>query len=65
MVHYEAWRVVLAALEFYKYHGVNLMVIPIASVLEKLYAILQAYEKEGTVRLKAAPIVPKFVSCFC
>jgi hypothetical protein len=64
MIHYEAWRVVLAAMEFYKYHGVDLMVIPIASVLERLYTVLQAYEKTGQVRLKPAPVVPKFVSYF-
>ncbi|KAI6185643.1 Glycosyltransferase family 92 protein [Aphelenchoides besseyi] len=58
MFNYERWQSGLAALEFYKFHGVDLMVIPIMSVIKEMYTILREYETEGSVRLKRAAMVP-------
>jgi hypothetical protein len=63
MINYERWQVALAALEMYQLHGVELMVIPIASVISQLYVVLKAYEQStGRVRLKPAVKIPFFVS---
>jgi predicted DNA-binding protein (MmcQ/YjbR family) len=40
------------------------MVIPIASVLQEIYALLEEYEKDEFIRLKRAPKLPVFVSAF-
>lgn len=42
----------------YKFHGVDLMVIPIISVIKEMFEILRAYESEGIVRLKRAALIP-------
>lgn len=62
MINYERWQIALATLELYQLHGVDLMVIPIASVIDQLHIILKAYEKTGRVRLKPAVRIPHFVS---
>lgn len=64
MFAFERWQVLIAALHLYKLHGVDMMVIPIASVLQEIYALLEEYEKEGFVRLRRAPKLPVFVSFF-
>jgi hypothetical protein len=62
MYFYENWQTLLATLEFYKHYGADLMVIPLASVITRLYTIFRAYQKEGKVRVKAPVISAIFVS---
>jgi hypothetical protein len=62
MYFYENWQTLLATLELYKLYGADLMVIPLASVITRLYTILRAYEKDGKVRIKAPVISALFVS---
>jgi hypothetical protein len=62
MFLFERWQVLIAALQLHRMNGVNLMVIPIISVLREIYDLLKEYESEGVVRLKHAPQIPFFVS---
>jgi hypothetical protein len=62
MFNFENWQVLLAALHLNKMHGVDLMVIPIYSVLHQIYRLLEEYESAGFIRLKQAPKLPIFVS---
>jgi hypothetical protein len=62
MYYFEKWQIALAAIELYSLHGADMMVIPISSIIDKLYTVLQAYESTGKVKLKQAIKIPLFVS---
>jgi hypothetical protein len=62
MFFFEKWQTLLISLELYKHYGADLLVIPLLSAIDKLFAVLRAYEQSGRVRLKPAVLIPKFVS---
>jgi hypothetical protein len=64
MYFFERWQSALTALQMYKFHGVDLMVLPVISMITQMYEILRAYEAEGLIRLKPASVIPKIVSNF-
>ena len=60
---YEDWQIALAAIELYRLHGASLLVVPIDSVVDELFALFRAYESVGVVRTKrAVELPPQMVS---
>lgn len=62
MFFFERWQAALTALQLYKFHGVDLMVIPIISVIKEIFDILREYENDGVVKLKRAAVIPTIVN---
>lgn len=59
---YENWQILLATIELYRFYGADLLVIPLLSVVTRLYTILRSYERDGRVRIKSPVVAPMFVS---
>lgn len=49
-------------LQMYKYHKVDLMVLPVTSMIKEMFEILREYEADGLVRLKPSAVIPNIVS---
>jgi hypothetical protein len=62
MFFFERWQAALTALQMYKFHGVDMMVLPVISMIKEMYEILRAYEIENIVRIKPAAVIPNIVS---
>ncbi|KAI6170010.1 Glycosyltransferase family 92 protein [Aphelenchoides besseyi] len=58
MFYFENWQTFLISIEVYRHFGVNRFSIPIVSVIEELYTILEHYEHHGLVKLKEGVVLP-------
>ncbi|KAK0400422.1 hypothetical protein QR680_015234 [Steinernema hermaphroditum] len=50
--YFEHWQLLLTSLEIYRHFGADLMVTYIESVISDIAAIMNAYEKEGFLKMK-------------
>ncbi|KAK0400423.1 hypothetical protein QR680_015234 [Steinernema hermaphroditum] len=50
--YFEHWQLLFTSLEIYRYFGADLMVTYIESVISDIAAIMNAYEKEGFLKMK-------------
>jgi hypothetical protein len=59
MFFFERWQAAITAIHMYKFHKVDLMVIPVVSAIKEMFELLREYEKDGIVRLKRAALIPR------
>ncbi|CAD5227217.1 unnamed protein product [Bursaphelenchus xylophilus] len=59
MYMFERWQTALAVLQLYQAYGASALVIPIHSVIEELYDVLEYFEKRmDGIRIDTAPVLP-------
>lgn len=54
MFLFENWQLFISSIEIYKYYGVDVITTYVQSVIQEIYILMKAYEKDGLLITRPA-----------